>query len=123
MAITVGVLSPGDMGGAIGEVLRANGAGVLTCLRSRSERTRVLAAQAGIDDRPSLEELVADCDVLLCVLVPARAVDVAREVAAAIRATKADLLYVDCNAIAPRTVREIGEIVSDAGAGVADVGI
>jgi 3-hydroxyisobutyrate dehydrogenase-like beta-hydroxyacid dehydrogenase len=123
MAINVGVLSPGDMGGAIGEVLRANGAGVLTCLRGRSERTRALAAQAGIEDRPSLEELVVDCDVLLCVLVPARAVDVAREVATAIRATKTDLLYVDCNAIAPRTVREIGEIVSDAGAGVADVGI
>jgi 3-hydroxyisobutyrate dehydrogenase-like beta-hydroxyacid dehydrogenase len=44
-------------------------------------------------------------------------------VARAIKATGADLLYVDANAIAPRTVKEIGEIVGRAGARVADVGI
>ncbi len=123
MTVTVGLLSPGDMGGAIGAVLRTNGARVLTCLRGRSERTRGLAEQAGIEDRPSLEAMVAECDVVLCVLVPARAVEVATEVAAAVRATGADLLYVDANAIAPRTVREIGGIVGGAGARVADVGI
>jgi 3-hydroxyisobutyrate dehydrogenase-like beta-hydroxyacid dehydrogenase len=123
MTMTVGLLSPGDMGGAIGEVLRTNGARVLTCLRGRSERTRTLAEQAGIEDRPSLDALVVECDVVLCVLVPARAVAVAQEVAAAIRATSADVLYVDCNAIAPRTVRQIGEIAGAAGARVADVGI
>ncbi|HKG26324.1 MAG TPA: DUF1932 domain-containing protein [Thermomicrobiales bacterium] len=123
MAMTVGLLSPGDMGGAIGEVLRKNGARVLTCLRGRSERTRSLATQAGIEDRPTLEDLVAECDVLLSVLVPARAVEVAREVATAVRTAETELLYVDGNAIAPRTVREIGEIVGSAGARVADVGI
>jgi 3-hydroxyisobutyrate dehydrogenase-like beta-hydroxyacid dehydrogenase len=121
--LTVGLLSPGDMGGAIGEVLLANGARVLTCLSGRSERTRGLAARAGIEDRTSLEALVSECDVLVCVLVPARAVDVAGEVAAAVRSTGAELLYVDANAIAPRTVREIGELVGGAGARVADVGI
>jgi 3-hydroxyisobutyrate dehydrogenase-like beta-hydroxyacid dehydrogenase len=82
-----------------------------------------LAEQAGIEDRPSLEAMVAECDVVFCVLVPARAVEVATEVAAAVRATGAKLLYVDANAIAPRTVREIGEIVGGAGARMADVGI
>ena len=123
MVTTVGLLSPGDMGQAIGGVLRANGLHVLTCLQGRSERTRGLAAAAEFDDAPDLESLVRDADILLCVLVPARAVEVAGQVAAALGATGADLLYVDCNAIAPRTVREVGQIVAGAGGRVADIGI
>jgi hypothetical protein len=57
------------------------------------------------------------------VLVPARALDLAREVAGAIRATGAAPLYVDCNAIAPRTVRQIGETILSAGGRFADAGI
>jgi 3-hydroxyisobutyrate dehydrogenase-like beta-hydroxyacid dehydrogenase len=120
---TVGLLSPGDMGSAIGATLRANGLRVLTHLGGRSERTRALARAARIDDTPSLDQLVREVDVLLSVLVPAQAVAVAQEVAAAIRATGARPLYVDCNAIAPRTVRLIGETILAAGGRFADAGI
>ncbi|HET8524822.1 MAG TPA: DUF1932 domain-containing protein [Thermomicrobiales bacterium] len=120
---TVGLLSPGAMGHAIGGVLRQNGLRVITCLDGRSERSRALADKAGIEAVPSIEDLVDQAQILLCVLVPARAVEVAEQVARAVRATNADLLYVDCNAIAPRTAREVGRIMSDAGARVADVGI
>jgi 3-hydroxyisobutyrate dehydrogenase-like beta-hydroxyacid dehydrogenase len=120
---TVGLLSPGDMGSAIGGVLRAHGLRVLTHLGGRSERTRALARAAGIDDTASLEQLVREVDVLLSVLVPAQAVTIAHEVAAAIRATATGPLYVDCNAIAPRTVRLIGETVCAAGGRFADAGI
>ena len=124
MAIaTIGLLSPGDMGHSIGGVLRSNGLQVLTCLDGRSGRTRDLATRSGFDDCASLEEMVTRADVVLCVLVPARATEVARQVAAAIRSTGADILYVDCNAISPRTVREIGAIMQGAGARFADVGI
>ena len=124
MAIAnVGLLSPGDMGHSIGAVLHANGLRVLTHLGGRSGRTRDLASEANIEDSESLEDLVSQADILLCVLVPARAVAVAREVAAAIRATEADLLYVDCNAIAPSTVRLVGEAILESGARFADVGI
>ena len=120
---SVGLLSPGEMGHTIGGVLHANGLRVLTHLGGRSERTRALARQAGFEDTPSLDELVRQADALLCVLVPARAVEVAQEVAAAIRQTGADLLYVDCNAIAPRTVRLVGGEILAAGGRFADVGI
>jgi 3-hydroxyisobutyrate dehydrogenase-like beta-hydroxyacid dehydrogenase len=120
---TVGLLSPGEMGHTIGGVLRGNGLRVLTHLGGRSERSRALAEKAGIEDTASLDELVRRSDVLLCVLVPARAVEVAEEVAGAIRRVGADLLYVDCNAIAPRTVRRVGETVLAAGGRFADVGI
>jgi 3-hydroxyisobutyrate dehydrogenase-like beta-hydroxyacid dehydrogenase len=123
MPTTIGLLSPGDMGHSIGAVLHNHGLRVLTCLAGRSERSRALAAGAGIEDVPSLEELVEQADVFLSVLVPAVALETAEKVAKALRATRADLLYVDCNAIAPRTVREVGEVVSEAGGRVADIGI
>lgn len=120
---TIGLLSPGDMGHSIGKVLRDNGLRVITCLNGRSPRSRELAAKAGIEDVPTLEDLVSQADIFLSILVPARAVDVARQVAAALQTTSAELLYVDCNAIAPRTVREIGDIITSAGGRVADIGI
>ncbi|MGH2561316.1 MAG: DUF1932 domain-containing protein [Thermomicrobiales bacterium] len=122
-ATTIGILSPGDMGHSIAARLRENGARVITCLDGRSDRSRGLAAQAGMEDVESLEAVVEQADVFLSVLVPARALDVAHQVAAAIKATGAGILYVDCNAIAPRTVQEVARIVEAAGGRVADAGI
>jgi 3-hydroxyisobutyrate dehydrogenase-like beta-hydroxyacid dehydrogenase len=124
MAITtVGLLSPGDMGHSVGQVLHDNGLKLLTCLQGRSDRSRALALKAGAEDVPSLEDLVQQADVLLSILVPSSAVSLADEVATAIKATGASLLYVDCNAIAPQTVRSIGETITAAGGRFADVGI
>lgn len=120
---TVGLLSPGDMGHTTGEVLHQNGLRVLTCLAGRSERTRMLAQKAGFEDTPDLETLVRSVDMLLCILVPSEALGVARKVADAVRATGADLLYVDCNAVSPQTTREIGRVIEAAGARYADGGI
>jgi 3-hydroxyisobutyrate dehydrogenase-like beta-hydroxyacid dehydrogenase len=120
---TVGILSPGDMGHSIGQVLHDNGLRVLTCLDGRSDRSRQLAAKAGFEDAGSLDDLVQQADVIMCVLVPARAAEVAGQVADAMERTGATPLYVDCNAISPNTVRGIAETVSATGATVADVGI
>ena len=124
MAIkAVGVLSPGDMGHAVGTVVREHGLRIATCLEGRSARTHDRAAAAGFDDLGSLEALVRSVDVLLCILVPSEALGVARRVAAAVGATGADLFYVDCNAIAPRTAREVAGVITEAGGRFADAGI
>jgi 3-hydroxyisobutyrate dehydrogenase-like beta-hydroxyacid dehydrogenase len=120
---TVAVIAPGDMGHAVGAVMRQNGLRVVTCLRERSERTRALAAKAGIEDLPDDASLVRAADALLAILVPARARELAERIASALRATGADLLYVDCNAIAPETTRRVGAIVEAAGARFVDAGI
>ena len=131
---TVGILSPGDMGHSVGAMLRrgtrpegGSGLRVLTCLEGRSDRTRGLAAEAGFEAVPSMEDLVREAQMLLCILVPSEAPGVARAVADAIRREGSersrDLLYADCNAIAPRTVRSIEESITAAGARFADVGI
>jgi hypothetical protein len=40
---TIGLLSPGDMGHVVGNVLQSHGLCVLTCFKGRSEHTRTLA--------------------------------------------------------------------------------
>ena len=120
---TVGILSPGDMGHTVGQVLGSHGLRVMTCLQGRSERTRSLARRAGIEDVSMFQDLVSQSDILLSIVVPAQAVHVAEVVAKAVSETRAELLFVDCNAIAPQTTRRIGEMITGAGARFIDVGI
>jgi len=119
----VGLLSPGDMGHTVGRVLVEHGMPVLTCLEGRSERTRRLAQEAGIEEIPTYEQLVRDTDVILSILVPANAESTAITVARALKATGRQVVYVDCNAIAPETVRKLSEIIKGAGSPFVDVGI
>ncbi len=120
---TVAIISPGDMGHAIGAVLWQHGLRVLTNLQGRSGRTAALAAQAGMADVADDQTLVREADILLSVLVPAQAYACAERIAAAMRSTKTTLLFADCNAIAPRTVQSIEHLLNEAGADVVDVGI
>ncbi len=119
----VGILSPGDMGHAVGRVLVDNGVKVVTCLEGRSERTRQLAGMAGIEAVPTYGQLVRDGDIILSILVPAEAKNAAALVSQALEETGEKIVYVDCNAIAPATVKEIGETIVKAGSRFVDGGI
>jgi 3-hydroxyisobutyrate dehydrogenase-like beta-hydroxyacid dehydrogenase len=120
---TIGLLSPGDMGNVVAKVVQSHGLRVLTCLKGRSERTRMLAREANIDDVPSYEALVSETEMLLCIVVPEAALSTARLVADALRKAGKTTTYVDCNAIAPETVKAIGEVITSAGSRMIDVGI
>jgi 3-hydroxyisobutyrate dehydrogenase-like beta-hydroxyacid dehydrogenase len=111
------------MGSGVGTVLHQHGLRVLTCLAGRGPESRERAARAGFEDVADLESLVRTCDVLLSILPPAVAGAVADQVAAAVTATGSDVLYVDCNAIAPNTASGIFRTVTAAGARFADAGI
>ena len=100
----VGVMSPGDMGQAVAIRLKARGLNVCTALERRSERSRVLAREAGLTDVGTLERLVAECDAVLSIMDPGAAVDFAGAAAHALHTTGRHTLIVDCNAIAPDTV-------------------
>jgi len=116
----VGLLSPGEMGAAIATSLKAHGVAVTTCVAGRSARTRGIAEGAAIALVPTVADLVMECEVFLSIVPPSEALNVARAVAAAARNTGARPTYVDCNAIAPATMREVAAIV---GGDVIDVGI
>ena len=120
---TIGILSPGDMGHSVGQVLGSRGLRVIACLRGRSERTRLLANGAHITDVSTYQRLVTEADIILSILVPARAKQVAQVVARAIAETKAELFYADCNAIAPTTAREIRDVITVAGGRFIDASI
>ena len=120
---TIAILSPGDMGHGVGKALVDHGYRVITCLAGRSQRTRDLAAAAGIADVPSLEEMVQEADLVMSILVPAQAVGVAREVAEAMRAAGTPRPFADCNAVSPRSAAEMASIIGDAGGDYIDGGI
>lgn len=120
---TVGIISPGDMGHVVGQVLKTHGLRVVTSLNERSARTRDLAAQAGIEDVGGYPELVEIADMVLSILVPAEAVAAAQQIATALSGARADLTFVDCNAIAPQTVQQIEQIIKDAGGRFVDASI
>jgi 3-hydroxyisobutyrate dehydrogenase-like beta-hydroxyacid dehydrogenase len=76
-----------------------------------------------MQDVPDLETLVSSSQIVLSILPPSVAGAVADQVAAAVRTTHADVLYADCNAIAPGTARAIYQTLQQAGARFADAGI
>lgn len=120
---TVALLSPGDMGHAVGRVLTENGIRVITDLSKRSPRTKSLAGAAGIHDVGSLTAVVENAQIIMAILVPAQALQLATEVAQAISNTNADLIYVDCNAVAPATTAEINQVITAAGVHFVDASI
>ena len=102
MGDVVSLLHPGEMGAAIGAVLRQRGVDVLWASAGRSESTAARAKAAGLTDAVTIDALAERADVILSVCPP----HAARDVASAVGGF--DGVYVDANAIAPATVREIG---------------
>lgn len=120
---TVGILSPGEMGAGVGGALRETGFTVLTCLAGRSPASHERARAAGIEDVPDLGALVERCDLILSILVPARARGVAVDVGAAARSVSATTVLADCNAIAPQTVQAMETDLHGSGVTLVDAGI
>lgn len=120
---TVAILMPGDMGHAVGRVLKEHGHRVLTSLAGRSERTRGLAEAAGFKDAADINALVGEADLILSILPPARAVEQARFVADAMMNSGERAAFVDCNAVSPATADKISEIMKQADAPFIDAGI
>jgi 3-hydroxyisobutyrate dehydrogenase-like beta-hydroxyacid dehydrogenase len=117
--LTIGVLHPGEMGGSVGAAARANASRVLWASEDRSAQTAERAAAAGLEDAKTLASLVAASDVILSVCPPHSARDLARRVAV----HGFSGIYVDANAVAPETSREIGRVVEQRGATFVDGGI
>ena len=123
MTGTVGIISPGDMGAATGATLASHGVDVATSLDGRSELTRLRTVEAGMRDAGSISNLVEQSSLLLSVLPPSEAVSIAEDIAGAMADTGARPVFVECNAIAPRTMERIATLIGDAGGQVIDAGI
>ncbi len=120
---TVAVLSPGDMGSAVGAALKSNGLRVITALVGRSERTKELAESSGIEDVGTLGDVVREADLVLSILVPDQSEALAADVAAEISKAGKPVAFADCNAVSPETGKRMAAVIDSAGGRFIDAGI
>jgi 3-hydroxyisobutyrate dehydrogenase-like beta-hydroxyacid dehydrogenase len=120
--LTIGVLHPGDMGSAVARQLTGRGHKVLYASTGRSTQTRARAEWAGMTDAVTIEALARDAEIVVSICPPHAATDVAGAVAAT-GPNGYRGLYVDANAVAPNTAREIGTLISGHGGDMVDGGI
>ena len=124
MAIeTVAILSPGDMGHAVGQLLREHELKVVTCLTGRSQRTKDLAELAGIADVPDMNDMVAQSQIIVSISVSEMVPSICQRVADAIKATNANVLFSECNAISPQLSRQMEPIITKVGGRYIDASI
>jgi 3-hydroxyisobutyrate dehydrogenase-like beta-hydroxyacid dehydrogenase len=115
----VGLLHPGEMGSAVGAAARGSGAVVLWASQGRSAASGRRAARAGLQDAGTLRSLVERSGMIVSVVPPASAGEVARAVMGlGFRGT-----YLDANAVSPARTREIAALVEGGGGRFADGGI
>ena len=119
----IGLMSPGDMGQAVGIRLKELGFEVFTALAGRSERTRRLATEGKITDCGDLRTLLESTDLVLSILDPGAAMGLAQATAAILPSVKKPPLYTDCNALAPHTKTAMQSLLGAAGARFLDAGI
>ncbi len=116
-ATVIGLLHPGEMGAAVGRCLTNAGHVVLWASQGRGPETAARARAAGLEDAGTPEEIAERADIILSICPPHAALDVAWAVQGF------GGLFVDANAIAPATAREVAVMVEDGGASYVDGGI
>lgn len=113
---SIGVLHPGEMGAAVGAAL-ARDHTVRWASSGRSRETARRASDAGFVDAGSVDALRSECELIISLCPPGRALEVARQVAGF------QGLYLDANAVAPATAREIAGAIEGQGGRYVDGGI
>src|SRR6201987_777563 len=121
MTPVVAVIAPGAMGGAVGKRLVDNGVTVLPSLDGRSEETRARAKASGMS--AAKDDDIARADFILSILPPGDALSLAQRFVPALTASNAKPVYVDCNAINPKTVDRVAAAIAPTGSPFVDAGI
>jgi 3-hydroxyisobutyrate dehydrogenase-like beta-hydroxyacid dehydrogenase len=122
MALTIGIISAGAMGSALGARLNSQGLRVLTSLEGRSGASRSRAKAAGMLDA-SDDQIMEEASVIFSIVPPAQAIIVAQRFCTKFSNKSVGKLYVDCNAISVAKIIEIEQLFSTTGVCFADGGI
>jgi putative dehydrogenase len=94
---------------------------VLTSLTGRSAETSERAKAAGMV--AATDEEIAATDFILSILPPGDAVALAQRLAPALGDSNSKPVYVDCNAVSPRTAEHIAAAIAPTGSPFVDAGI
>jgi 3-hydroxyisobutyrate dehydrogenase-like beta-hydroxyacid dehydrogenase len=111
----IGIMSIGEMGFHWAKLLKGHGVEVLTYDRDRGEVSRKRGQNAGVVSLDSMIDLVSQADLIVSIVVPSAAIDIAKKVAEAVKTSRRkDLVFLDANAISPMTAEEIGKSLEPA---------
>jgi L-threonate 2-dehydrogenase len=121
--INIAVIGAGEMGSAVGRRLRMMGARVMTELNGRSGQSARRAKDAGLEIIDDDELLVQHSNLILSIVPPAAAFAVADRFRDPLARTADKPTFVECNAIAPATVRRIEACLRATGCSFVDAGI
>ena len=113
----------GEMGAAVGRALVESGARVVTSLAGRSPASAERAAQAGVEVVGDDGALVAQADFVLSIVPPAGAAGLSERLLPQIRRAERKPVFVECNAVAPATVKKIAAPFEKEGLPFVDAGI
>jgi putative dehydrogenase len=115
------IVASGNMGAGVGQRLTENKVAVLTSLAGRSADSEKRAEAAGM--QPVADTQLTEADFLLSIVPPGEALALARRLAPVLAAANKKPIYVECNAVSPRTMLEIADVVSATGCPFVGAGI
>jgi len=121
MTPTVAIIAPGSMGAGVGQRLSEHKVKVLTSLAGRSETSAKRARAAGmvaLDDAQ-----LTEADFLLSIVPPGEALALAKRLSPVLTAANSKPVYVECNAVSPRTMLAIADVVGATGCPFIGAGI
>ncbi len=117
----VAVIAQGAMGSAVAARLTDRGVEVRTMLEGRGPASVKRAREAGMRDADAAG--IAASDIILSIVPPGRAIELAERLRPALEVARRKPVYVDCNAVNPATVARIAEVVAPTGCAFVDGGI
>ena len=121
MAPLVAIVAPGNMGAAVAKRLGEQRVSVLTVLEGRGEASAARARDARMTVVP--RDRLCEAQFILSILPPAAALSFVQVMAPILGEAAQKPVFVDCNAVSPDTVRQIGTVVSASGTPFIDAGI
>jgi L-threonate 2-dehydrogenase len=123
MSPTVAIIATGEMGSAIGATLAQRGIRVVTSGTGRSAASIARAHAGGIVVLDDDETVIAEAEWVLSVVPPNAALALAQRLRPALGRAARKPVYVDCNAVAPATVRAVADMLQDTGCPFVDAGL
>jgi len=120
---TVGLVGAGAMGAGIGGALVSAGWRVVSVLGDRSAASRARAGAMGIESVDDLVSLVTQSSIVLSIVPPEVATEVAESIVSAVEEADGAKVFVECNAISPGRARQIAALVGGARIAYIDGGL
>jgi|TARA_B110000263_G_scaffold220277_1_gene208047 6-phosphogluconate dehydrogenase (decarboxylating) len=105
------LISPGEMGSPIAEYIISSGIKVISPLNNRSEETKNRSIKSGIENSNTLIESMKQTDLIISILVPSEAENLCKEIAKYANEIDKEIYFADLNAISPKSVQNMKNIL------------